>query len=287
MNVIVFLLLYVGLNMILTNIYIVPTKRSIKYLRKPISSKSNKDKLYKIIDPIAICIRRLIRPDQYKKNSMEAKLKRCKIDIDYEMFIARAIAISMMTFIFSFVFIIVKIYIAAATCMLLSVAMYFSQIQKPDDEIKKINESILKEFPRFVSTFAHSLSSTNDLVKIFEKYKKVAGESFVYDLEVLISDLQTGNQEQALKNFDERLGIAQISDFVVAAIGIVHGTQQREYLKLVEMEAKNLLREQIKREIAERPNKIMPVLWITVLGCILLFMTPVILSLADGLAIFR
>ncbi len=91
-----------------------------------------------------------------------------------------------------------------------------------------------------------------------ERYqRKIAGDDFKYDLDILITDLKTGNTEDALQRFDERVNIPQLSTFISGVIGTSKGIDQETFfLSLMEQEMKILARENIKREIAKRPGKI-------------------------------
>ena len=98
--------------------------------------------------------------------------------------------------------------------MLLGIMLFFKERQAAREKLKKINGKILDELPRFVRTYNNSLKSSKDILKFMERYRKIAGDDFKYDLDILITDLKTGNTEEALQRFDERVNIPQLSTFI-------------------------------------------------------------------------
>lgn len=66
-----------------------------------------------------------------------------------------------------------------------------------------------------------------DLIQIFEDYLKVANSAFHYDIAILIMEMKSKDIETALRNFNERVGLAEVS-FANALIGLNRGEHQGE-----------------------------------------------------------
>ena len=148
---------------------------------------------------------------------------------------------------FSFVFIPLGLTVITMLVMLLGVMLFFKERQAVSEKLKKINGRIHDELPRFVRTYNNSLKSSKDILKFMERYQKIAGEDFKYDLDILITDLKTGNTEEALQRFDERVNIPQLSTFISGVIGTSKGVDQETFFYLMEQDMKILARESCYR----------------------------------------
>ena len=69
-----------------------------------------------------------------------------------------------------------------------------------------------------------------DLIQVFEDYLKVSSEVFYYDIAVLILDMKAKDIETALRNFNERVGLVEVSFLTNALIGLYRGEHQAEAL---------------------------------------------------------
>ena len=291
-TVVVTSLLTIGIYNILSAIIILPSRKSIlairrstAYVQKPKGVVANYYRY--LVYPIAGWIAPFIKIDKYKKTVVEKQLKKMRLEISAEMFYARCIVFSALVILASLLFLSIQMTFVFAALSTLAVLIFFKNTQEPKEKEKEINDKILKELPQLVSTFEQSLKTKNDIVTMFEKYRIVAGEAFRYDLDVLISDFKLGGQTEALKNFEERLGMQEITEFVAALIGVIHGTAQSEYLTLLLSEMKILQREYIRREIEKRPRQIKPVIIIVMLGAMALIFTPIIIDLMNNMSMFR
>lgn len=281
----VFIFMYVLLSEALH----IPSGRSKRVLDKIKIGREKKQKklVQSLMDPLVKAISKLVRISEYKRNKYSLGLKKLGESISPEEYVARAITKSVLIAFSSIFFIFIGFPIPSIGCIMLSVMTYFNEIKKIDTYLKKNSEQILKELPRFIRTFSHSLKGTDDIIKIFETYRKVAGKAFQYDLDVLITDLKIGNHEEALRKFDERLNIPQLSTFISGVIGTSKGIEQNTFFVFMEENMKALARENIRRELQKRPAKFSKVTW-AVAGCgLLMYIVPVIGSLIKGLEVLK
>jgi len=284
-------LLTIGVYQILSASVAFPSGKSIRMINrarrlrhKPLTLT---EAFYKyVVDPIADWALPLVRMDEYKKKTLAKQLRKIGLELSPEKYVARCAVFSVLVALSSSLFWTLNMPLVAGGVTLLALLIYFKNLQEPAEKEKKVNREILRELPKLVSTFEHSLATSNDVTNLFEKYRIVAGPAFAYDLDVLIADLRLGNQEQALRAFDDRLNIPQVTDFVSALIGILHGTEQREYLKFIASEMRTLSRENIRREIERRPERIRPFIVLIVIGAMALFMTPILLSIMRNMNAF-
>ena len=283
--IVTFIFLYDFLTIILN----IPSNKSKRALEKiKIGSNKNQKKAgQSLLNPVVKRLSKIIKITEYKKNKLSVGLKKIGINISPEEYMAQAIVKSLLIAMCSIIFILIKFPIPSIGCVLLSIMTYFNEVRKIDIELKKTSDQVLKELPRFIRTFSHSLKGTDDIIKIFETYRKVAGKAFQYDLDVLITDLKIGNHEEALRKFDERLNISQLSTFISGVIGTSKGIDQNTFFVFMEENMKALARENLRRELQKRPGKFNKATW-AVAGCgLLMYIIPVASSLIKGLDVLK
>ena len=237
--------------------------------------------------PLTKIISKFIRPENYQKRKLEKDLARAGINLSPAEYYAKAYVTAGLVILSSFIFIPLGLTVITMCVMLLGIMLFFKERQAAREKLKKINGKILDELPRFVRTYNNSLKSSKDILKFMERYRKIAGDDFKYDLDILITDLKTGNTEDALQRFDERVNIPQLSTFISGVIGTSKGIDQETFFYLMEQDMKILARENIKREIAKRPGKIKKATIAVGVMMFLLYLYPIFIDLKNGLGIFN
>lgn len=286
-----FILLAYGMYKIITGSIRLPSKSAIENLQNFQNDEGGVlDDLKKVfIRPAANVIAPHISIDRYKREKMARNLKRAGYKENPEHFYATGIVRSIYMALAG-VFVMIAMTGAfrgiGIALIVLAVIMYFAYIDKVNDKLKERNDKILAELPRFIRTYNHSRSQNTPLATIIEKYRMVAGDSFKYDLDMLITDLRTMNEDEALRSFDTRINIPHLSQFVSAIISTLHGVNQDMYFSQLEREMNVLARENIKREINKRPDKVKTVTLISACLFFVVILYPLIVTLMESLAVF-
>ena len=282
------LLLAFGIYKLVGNFIDFPTKRTEK-ARSAIRRKQGiGERFYTAVTyPLTKIISKFIRPENYQKRKLEKDLARAGINLSPAEYYAKAYVTAGLVILSSFIFILLGLTVITMCVMLLGIMLFFKERQAAREKLKKINGKILDELPRFVRTYNNSLKSSKDILKFMERYRKIAGDDFKYDLDILITDLKTGNTEDALQRFDERVNIPQLSTFISGVIGTSKGIDQETFFYLMEQDMKILTRENIKREIAKRPGKIKKATIAVGVMMFLLYLYPIFIDLKNGLGIFN
>lgn len=237
--------------------------------------------------PLTKIISKFIYIDDYRSKKLAKDLERAGISLTPKEYYAKAYVTSGLTILSAFLFIPLGLPIITMGMMMLGIILYFKERQAVSDKLKKINGHILEELPRFVRTYNNSLKSSKDILRFMEKYRKIAGDEFKYDLDILITELKTGNTEEALQRFDNRVNIPQLSTFVSGVIGTSKGIDQETFFYLMEQDMKILARENIKREISKRPGKIKKATIAVGMMLFILYLYPIFTDLKNGLGIFK
>lgn len=265
-----------------------PTKRTEKTMSSFKRKQSVAESFYNlIIFPLIKLLSKLMRMEPYESRKLEKDLQRAGISLSPAEYKAKAFVTAGLVVLISFIFIPLGLTVITLLVMFLGVMLFFKERQAVSEKLKKINGRILEELPRFVRTYNNSLKSSKDILKFMERYQKIAGEDFKYDLDILITDLKTGNTEEALQRFDERVNIPQLSTFISGVIGTSKGVDQETFFYLMEQDMKILASENIKREIAKRPGKIKKATVAVGVMMFILYLYPIFMDLKNGLGIFN
>lgn len=282
------LLLAFGIYTLAGNFIDFPTKRTEKVMSAFRRKQGIGERFYTAVTyPLTKIISKFIRPENYQKRKLEKDLARAGINLSPAEYYAKAYVTAGLVILLSFIFIPLGLTVITMCVILLGIMLFFKERQAAREKLKKINGKILDELPRFVRTYNNSLKSSKDILKFMERYRKIAGDDFKYDLDILITDLKTGNTEEALQRFDERVNIPQLSTFISGVIGTSNGIDQETFFYLMEQDMKILARENIKREIAKRPGKIKKATIAVGVMMFLLYLYPIFIDLKNGLGIFN
>ncbi|NDO19219.1 hypothetical protein FMM68_06065 [Lachnospiraceae bacterium MD329] len=256
-KVLLILVIAFGLYEIATMVIVLPSRQTLKATKRLVQKHTILQDLKDLfVTPIATFISKFIKLDRIKREKLRKDLERVDIQESPEMYYANAITISLLMCLGSLFLIPLGMKIITAAAFLLAIAVYFANVERVKEKIKETNEAIKRELPRFVRMYNHSRGDNIQFVDIAEKYRQIAGDKFKYDLDLLIMDLKTGNEENALLNFAERVNIPQMTSFVNVVLGAIKGDNVSVSLQLMEGEMKILARENKRRIMQERPGKV-------------------------------
>ncbi len=140
--------------------------------------------------------------------------------------------------------------------IILAVAVYFKEIGKADEQMRKKRAAIESELPRFVATVEQELKTSRDILSIMENYKKHAGAEFSYELDVTTADMRSSSYEAALTRFESRIGSSQLSDVVRGLVSVIRGDNSAVYFKMLAHDFKLMELQRLKNEAQKIPPKI-------------------------------
>lgn len=203
----------------------------------------------------AVKLSKYIRMDAYKRSRMENVLKASGIVMTPEIYTAYAITKSG------------AIGLGALPCLfllplltpvlvILAVLIYFQETKRADEMLREKREQIEGELPRFVATIEQSLKASRDVLAMIEAYKKNAGPSFAYELDVLTADMRSSSYEAALTRFEARLNSPMLSDVVRGLIGVLRGDDSAVYFQMLTHDFKALELQRLKGQAQKIPPKI-------------------------------
>ena len=241
----------------------------------------------KIFRVLPLLIAKLIRLSPRKRDRMAKKMKRAGMRMTVEEFYANAVISAMGIFILIPLLILLNIKVAALACGVLGICVYYQNINQLEQKIKMVTIEITNELPRFVSVISYSMSADRDLIRTIEKYLRICKSAFRYDLELLLLEMKSGNMSEALKRFDERIDIPQLSVFVSGLIDADRGIDQKTFFYIMEENMKQLFVENKKKELSKRPEKIKRAIVAVGVCLFILYIVPISIQLGEGLKMFE
>ncbi|MDE5577745.1 MAG: hypothetical protein K2J11_10195 [Oscillospiraceae bacterium] len=253
-------LLAVGIYNIATEFLIIPddkVRKTILNYGKGTGKLSSEE----IITLISSKIERFIRLDDNYRTVLQKKLTAAEIIYTPEFYVSRAIAGGITAAIFGVPFALIfsqfiSWVIVVALFIILGIFSYFKMSGEADEIIKNKTEQIEPELALFASTVQKQLSSTTDIIKIFESYRKICGDAFRHEIDVTIADMKTGSYESALLNLDNRVRSDSLSQIIRGLISVLKGDDQRFYFDMLVHDLANSERERLKRISLKRPSKL-------------------------------
>ena len=256
------LLIISGISLSVGLFFLMADVLKIPYLKtsKAVMSVGKTDKkISKTIDAVlvdaAVRIGKLIPMDKYKRIRMEKTLASADIKMTPETFRAysllKALGVGLLIIPCALIFPMI-----IPLIIILAVAVYFKEIGKADEQMRKKRAAIESELPRFVATVEQELKTSRDILSIMENYKKHAGAEFSYELDVTTADMRSSSYEAALTRFESRIGSSQLSDVVRGLVSVIRGDNSAVYFKMLAHDFKLMELQRLKNEAQKIPPKI-------------------------------
>lgn len=290
-QIIVSIMFCIGLMLIVFNLKHMPSLKENWHIGKLGKPKKRIDYEKFIVMPLANRISKLVRLNGYDKKQLEIKLKNAGfsmttgVDMTAEYYIARAIALMLVIFILAALFLFTRIYILTFLGVVLIVTgiiFYFKAKDEVNDRLKKKKAAISKELPQFMRTITQTLLYSRDILSMVDKYRLVAGSELCSELDILVLNMKTGNHEQALSAFSERIDIDYLTSFVTGLVSQSRGVEQSDFLKSVEKELKTYAIEALKTEAFKKTGKLQIAQYLLLAAMVLQWLTAIGLEAFKG-----
>jgi len=245
-----------GAYMVMADLLKIPTYQASKAILNVSKHQKKKAKNFNVwIIDISTKLSKFIKINAYKKRKMITSLKSAQINLSPETYIAKAF-VKAGLILLSIIPALLILPIISPIILFLSIAVYFKEIGRAEEAVKKQKEEIEYELPRFASTLTQELKASRDVLSILETYKKSAGKSMKRELEITVADMKSGSYEAALTRFETRLGSSSLSEVVRGLIGVIRGDNSVVYFQMLSHDLKQLELQRLKTIAAKQPAKI-------------------------------
>lgn len=234
----------------------IPTVRTSKAMmttRKQTGSGS--EKLFDVyLTRIARLLAPVIRLDPVKRGKLQTTLEIAELSLTPEAYTAKAFLSALAVAFLSLpLFLIMPL--LGFLVLGLSILMWFSTYYGAFDYVKKRKVLIEQELPRLAVSIQQSLANDRDVLKLLVSYRRIAGPELGKELDTTIADMKTGNYENALLRFQNRIGSTMLSDIVRGLIGTLRGDDQQMYFRMLAFDMRQMEQSNLKKEAAKRPNR--------------------------------
>ena len=282
-SVIVVILLAFGLYRIAQVGLCLPSGNAVKAIKNIHGKRSMSERLQKALMPLAKLISKLFPMSDYKEKRLSADFSRLNIRQAPKEYVSVIMAKALLLACIGLLLIPLGIPWFFILTVAAAVLSYFQGMQSTRKKVEALNREIEAELPRMVETLNYSLQDNRDLLSFFEKYRRVSGKAIGAELDRLIVDMKTGNQETALRNMDSRLCLPSFSALCAILCGVHQGVDQRTSLLVLEQDMRTKERETLRRSMEKRPGRIKTASFILTALMILMFMVPLILLIINNL----
>ena len=277
-------LMSIGLYNIAAYFLYLPGRHIRDLIRYPHGKPSFEEQTAKTMRPLTAIIARILPLSEYKRQRYEADFARLGITLPPQEYMAGQIAKSLLLAALGLAFIPLGIpWLSVLTC-LVGVLAYFQSTSKLRKRIEKLNQAIDAELPRMVGTMECTLGNNRELIGFFSRYRRVAGKIMGQELDVLLTDLQTGNQELALRRMEGRIQSSNLSALIMVLLGVDQGIDQRTSLAVLSRDIRTKERELTRRRMEKRPGRIKTACLILTVEMILMFMVPLVMMIVSTLS---
>lgn len=190
------------------------------------------------------------------KASLQEKLSKTGDSMTPEEFVAQGAIRPIILVMLGTFMILNRNYALSGYIIILAVYLYHRDLKKLDNEVEDSRDEILDELPEFMSYMTNSLKTDKDIKKILDSYKGVASRSLENEIQKLRADLQTGNADLALHEFDLRINNTHLSNYVGVVRATLNGETQYSALESITQDMEKYEFEIAKRKAKEIPGKI-------------------------------
>lgn len=139
--------------------------------------------------------------------------------------------------------------------LLMCVYLFFKNYDQLKDTLKNKFAILENEIPQFIRSIESGLHTDRDIIRVLERYNRIASPAMRSELEVLLADMQSSSVQRALMRFDNRMNSAEISRLVAALVEIDRGVDATMTLQYLAQDMTTLHRSLIQKELDKRPGQ--------------------------------
>ena len=284
LRILIAILVTLGIWKIASTALLLPGRAIRSRIRNPNGKRSSDEQLREILRvPIGL-LEKTMPISDYKLHRLEQDFQRLEMSDSPRYFLAFAMAKSLMVCVLGLSFILLGVPWLSLISVVLAILMYAQTSQNIHKRVQRLNQRIESALPRMVDTMEHSLQGNRDLIDFFRRYRKSAGHALGREIDVLLADMQTGNQEMALKRMDTRVGSAALSTLVAILCGVNQGIDQRTSLAIFAADLRTKERERLKKQLESSPGHIKAASLILTFLMVGMFMVPLVLMIIETVA---
>lgn len=196
---------------------------------------------------------RFVFMDKPTREVLERQLYRAGMDITPEQFTARKYLIIALGTVCILACVLFKFWFGVILCALITGYGMMRQREMLTGRIKARDEMLAAEMPRFVRTICRNLHSNRDIYAALDSYRKVAGPLLGAELDILLTQMRTGNIPVALQQFQKRIGTESAFRLCSTLQEIDRGIDQTSTLEYLADDMARQAKLNLQKTLSTRP----------------------------------
>ena len=197
----------------------------------------------------------LIPLSESSEKKMNDNLKRADIPYNAKEYYAKAILSACLGILVTVFATTLNSTILVIGGILMTIYLFFKNYDEVNDILQNKAKLLEDEIPTFVRSIESGLHTDRDIIRGFERYKKIASQAMASELDIVIADMQASSVAQGLMRFDNRLNSPEISRLCAALIEVDRGIDNSLTLQYLAQDMTTMHRQIIQRELDKRPGQ--------------------------------
>lgn len=197
----------------------------------------------------------LIPLSESSEKKMNDNLKRADIPYNAKEYYAKAILSACLGILVTAFATTLNSTILVIGGILMTIYLFFKNYDEVNDILQNKAKLLEDEIPTFVRSIESGLHTDRDIIRGFERYKKIASPAMASELDIVIADMQASSVAQGLMRFDNRLNSPEISRLCAALIEVDRGIDNSLTLQYLAQDMTTMHRQIIQRELDKRPGQ--------------------------------
>lgn len=166
--------------------------------------------------------------------------------------------------------------------IILGFVIFRNELNAPVKRFKKVKENIDYDSAIFCKFIADALKENNrNVIDILTSCKESVSTDFKLELEHTLTDMKTGNQEQALIEMGKRLNLSSITQIVVGLLGVLRGDNQTVYFDMLYEKFYKEELARIKKKNSLKVGTVSKITMLLILPVVGMILTGVVLVLLE------
>lgn len=287
-SVVSVILVAIGVYFLGLYVYKIPTQATYNAIETSysLSEKQNQTFINKLLGRLSKGLVPMIHLNESKRYKVQTALDYSKYNISAEQHYADSISAAVLIGLMS-LFLIVINPVFVLLGLVFAGLIFKLEYDKPIKQMQQIKEDIEFDAPLLCKFISDALKDGNrNVVDILSTSKVSMSKAMRDELETTITDMKTGNQEDALVAMSNRINTSTMIQIVVGLLGILKGNDETLYFDMLyEKLHKNELT-MIRKKNSVKPGKISKISMLLIIAIIGQILVGMILSLLQQLGDF-
>ena len=198
---------------------------------------------------------RFVFLEKSAEEKLSHQLERAGLGLNPEEFTARKYVIGAFAALGMSLCALMRFWLGILILGLFALLLLMKQRDSLNARLKKKDDAIALEMPRFVRTICRTLRSNRDIHSAIASYRRVAGPELGGELDILLAHMRTGGVPAALQLFQKRIGTEEAFRLCSTLQEIDRGIDQAATLDYLADDMARQAKYRVEKVLALRPAK--------------------------------